>query len=57
MKNHEGMTMPGDKKDQKQNAPDAGKGKTNAAPKKGTAATKPMTGHEGHDMTGRAAKK
>ena len=57
MKNHEGMSMPGDKKDQKQNAPDAGKGKSNAAPKKDDAATKQKTGHEGHDMTGKGAKK
>ena len=52
MKNHEGMSMPGDKKDQKQNAPAAEKGKTNVAPKKDDAA-KQKTGHEGHNMSGK----
>lgn len=53
MKNHEGMSMPGDKKDQKKSAPAAEKGKTNVGPKKDDAATKQKTGHEGHNMTGK----
>jgi uncharacterized membrane protein len=65
MENHEGMQMPGDKKEQKQNAPDAEKDKSTVATKasqheghhmpekeKGAATdTKKMPGHEGHDMS------
>jgi hypothetical protein len=52
MKNHEGMKMPDAKKEQKQTT-----GKDKNVPKKDDAAGKQKTGHEGHDMSGKDAKK
>lgn len=54
MKNHEGMKMPADQKDQKQNEAKAGSA---AAPKKEDAGATQKTGHEGHKMPAKDAKK